>query len=216
MTNIRYPNITGRTEAEQIKQLGSHMRYLVDQLNWALNMRESQTGSTSNTQEKQSSPASGVTDAKTLGGKTVDELKASFIDSIYPVGSVYISLSQTSPKTLFGGTWEQIKDVFLLSAGDTYSAGSTGGEAKVSLTANQLPHIHGNLTIGSGSNPVISDLRGGSGVFSVSGEGVVNGSKTATSSAYKGYNVANLDFGNNEAHNNMPPYLAVYMWKRTA
>lgn len=46
-----------------------------------------------------------------------------------PIGSVYISVSSTNPSTYFGGTWEQIKDKFLLCCGNTYTAGSTGGEA---------------------------------------------------------------------------------------
>lgn len=49
MTNIRYPNITGKTEAEQIKQMESYMRYLVDQLNWALSLMEAQDRGASNT-----------------------------------------------------------------------------------------------------------------------------------------------------------------------
>ena len=53
-----------------------------------------------------------------------------FWDKIYPVGSIYISAASTSPATLFGGTWEQIKDTFLLAAGDTYTAGETVGEAE--------------------------------------------------------------------------------------
>ena len=48
------------------------------------------------------------------------------IDAIYPVGSIYMSVNNVNPSVLFGGTWEQIKDTFLLSAGDTYNAGSKG------------------------------------------------------------------------------------------
>lgn len=50
-------------------------------------------------------------------------------DFFYPIGSIYTSTQSTSPATLFGGTWVQIKDTFLLTAGDTYSAGATGGTA---------------------------------------------------------------------------------------
>ena len=56
-------------------------------------------------------------------------LVSKIFDSIYPVGSIYMSVNSTSPETLFGGTWVQIKDTFLLSAGDTYTAGNTGGSA---------------------------------------------------------------------------------------
>lgn len=74
-------------------------------------------------------------------------LKAKFAAlNAYPVGSIYISVNSTSPATLFGGTWERIQDVFLLAAGSSYSAGSTGGAATVTLTAAQsgVPaHSHG-------------------------------------------------------------------------
>lgn len=65
---------------------------------------------------------------------------------IFPVGSIYISVNNTNPGTIFGGTWEQIKDKFLLCSGDTYGNGSTGGSAThlhettaVALTEAQLP-----------------------------------------------------------------------------
>ena len=61
----------------------------------------------------------------------------------YPVGSIYMSVNATSPSVLFGGTWEQLKDTFLLSAGDTYANGSTGGASTVTLTSDQMPgHTH--------------------------------------------------------------------------
>lgn len=73
----------------------------------------------------------------------VDELKALILDYTYPVGSIYISANSTSPATLFGGTWSMIKDKFILLAGDTYRAGSTGGEASHKLTIDEMPrHNH--------------------------------------------------------------------------
>lgn len=48
--------------------------------------------------------------------------KQELIDLIYPVGSIYISVNSVSPATLFGGTWEQIQDRFLLSAGNQISS----------------------------------------------------------------------------------------------
>ena len=63
--------------------------------------------------------------------------------TIYPVGAIYISVNSTSPGTLFGGSWERIQDRFLLSAGSSYSAGSTGGSATHTLTASEMPsHTH--------------------------------------------------------------------------
>ena len=65
------------------------------------------------------------------------------LDLIYPVGAIYWSSDSTSPETLFGGTWSQITDTFILAAGTTYTAGSTGGAATVSLVKNNIPsHNH--------------------------------------------------------------------------
>ena len=66
------------------------------------------------------------------------------INLIYPIGSIYTSTRNVSPATFLGGTWTQIKDTFLLTAGDTYQAGTTGGEATHTLTAQEMPsHAHG-------------------------------------------------------------------------
>ena len=67
----------------------------------------------------------GKINADKLGGRTLAEIML----KIYPVGAVYISVNSTSPASLFGGTWESISGRFLLGADNTYTAGSTGGEA---------------------------------------------------------------------------------------
>lgn len=68
---------------------------------------------------------------------------SNLLNLIYPVGAIYLSTNSTSPAALFGGTWEQIKDAFLLAAGTNHSAGSTGGAENVTLTTANLPsHSH--------------------------------------------------------------------------
>lgn len=131
-----------------------------------------------------------------IGGSTNAFIKANLFNLIYPVGSVYISTNSTSPQTLFGGTWVQIKDVFLLSAGDTYSAGTTGGESTHKLTANEMPsHTHS----------VTYDRTDG------------HYSGNSTEIRFNGDYSGNIGYtGGGEAHNNMPPYFVVYMWRRTA
>lgn len=119
-------------------------------------------------------------------------------DDIYPVGSIYMSVNATSPSSLFGGTWEQLEDRFLLGAGTTYTAGDTGGEATHTLTTDEMPsHAH---EITTGANSINS-----SGSVSQRGFGSGTVGSQGTTSV-----------GGGEAHNNMPPYLAVYIWKRTA
>ena len=152
-------------------------------------------------------------------------LKTFIVDSIYPVGSIYMSVNSTSPATLFGGTWTQLKDRFLLGAGDTYSNGATGGAATVTLTTSQMPshthtftgtaasHTHTlknkKTTWGSsGSSNVVIDSTSSS-YTALSNVTNVN----STSITPKGTNAST---GGGGSHNNMPPYLVVYMWKRTA
>lgn len=119
---------------------------------------------------------------------------------IYPVGAIYMSASSTSPATLFGGSWTQIKDRFLLAVGDTYkSAGLTGGATTHTLTVEEMPsHRHG------ASEGQFHAYTGSNGADTVSG------GTNFKSIQYTAY------VGGGGAHNNMPPYLAVYMWKRIA
>lgn len=114
-----------------------------------------------------------------------------------------MSVNSISPQTLFGGTWTQIKDRFLLACGDTYANGATGGEATHKLTVNEMPK-HNHRTCISHGAP-----GGGSNVFDVAITGVTNSPAWSASTT-------NDLVGGDSAHNNMPPYLAVYIWKRTA
>ena len=123
-------------------------------------------------------------------------------DDIYPVGSIYMSVNSTNPRTLFGGTWTQLKDRFLLGAGSTYTNGSTGGEASHTLTVNEMPS-HGHpqyVTVSSG------------GSLSANCDYDSYSSGTARKSAQ---NISTGTTGSGNSHNNMPPYLVVYMWERT-
>lgn len=62
---------------------------------------------------------------------------------LYPVGSVYISFNATDPSTLFGGTWQRLKDTFLLANGDNYAPNTTGGSATKTIATSNLPsHTH--------------------------------------------------------------------------
>lgn len=127
----------------------------------------------------------------------------SICNLIYPVGSIYMSVNSVNPATLFGGTWEQLKDRFLLGAGNTYGNGKTGGEAMHTLTINEMPsHNHYFSLAIDGGNEVASKDR-------VALNGFGNSRWWS--------NIHRIDnTGGNQAHNNMPPYLVVYMWKRVS
>ena len=144
-------------------------------------------------------------------GSEIGSLKSDLANKLYPVGSIYMSVNATNPAELFGGTWEQIKDRFLLAAGDTYAAGSTGGEATHTLTVNEMPsHSHAVAPLGAkggtNGNLVINDKYG-----------AMSGADTLNLSGGNAFYARNTSIvGEGQAHNNMPPYLTVYMWKRTA
>ncbi len=117
----------------------------------------------------------------------------------YPVGAIYLSVIDANPAALFGGTWERIGGRFLLGADATYTAGSTGGEAEHTLTVGEMPkHNHDvdNLNASGNATPFM----------------------TVQAQDKKGFggNVKTMYAGGNQPHNNLPPYLAVYMWRRTA
>lgn len=82
-----------------------------------------------------------------------DSIKA-IPSSIYPVGSIYMSLNSTDPAVLFGGSWDKLEDGrVLIGANDEYSVGSIGGSFEHVLTVEELPtHSHLGSTFGSGNH----------------------------------------------------------------
>ena len=133
--------------------------------------------------------------------------------AVYPVGAIYLSVNSTSPASLFGGTWERIEDRFLLGASATYTAGSTGGEAEHTLTVKETPSLTGRISFHG--KYLGTQVSGTSGVFSNGSviEGMY-GSVTKTTGANSLESVTFDNGGKNQSHNNMPPYLAIYIWKR--
>lgn len=129
-------------------------------------------------------------------------LSSLILEAVYPIGSIYMSVNGTSPATLFGGTWEAIQGKFLLGAyGNTYKAGSTGGEATHTLTTREMPN----------HNHAVFYPNAGAADHSAPGN-YPDGPSDSTYFAVGSYTSSE---GGGEAHNNMPPYLAVYIWKRT-
>ena len=127
----------------------------------------------------------------------------------YPVGSIYMSVNNINPSNFFGGTWEQIKDRFLLACGSTYSNGATGGEAQHTLTINEMPSHNHNVVMNDTSKDWYEMCRITTGAGYQAG-GLTKGYAIGTGYFY----ISNT--GENQPHNNMPPYLAVYVWKRIA
>lgn len=144
-----------------------------------------------------------------------------------PVGKLWGSDDPTSPASIVGGTWERIKDKFILAAGDTYAAGSTGGEPTHTLTINELPahnfSISGLGLSGKGTGRI--RLRSqGDGNFVVEDSGGViwsSGVGTTKDTKYSYFTVGDGStntntLGDSQPHNNLPPYLTAYVWRRIA
>ena len=156
---------------------------------------------------------------------------------VYPVGSIYMSTVSTNPATLFGfGTWEAMPAGRVLLAqgksswGTTYNAGSTGGEATHTLTVGELPSHNHTATIsttnltGWFTNNGNSDTANGDGtIFKASKRtgqgsssgGAADGGKFTFNGAHA-HTITINNSGSNQSHNNIQPYISVYMWKRSA
>lgn len=160
------------------------------------------TGSYNDLSNKPTIPTKTSQLTNNSGFLTPDTLADILLDYIYPVGSYYWSSNSTNPGTVFGGTWAQVKDKFVLAAGDDYVINETGGEASHTLSENEMPyHEHttskwGGYFVWGGAN---SDMFGGGG-----------GYQTQLNSIYTGGK------GGGQSHNNMPPYVVAYCWHRTA
>lgn len=157
-----------------------------------------------------------VDGALQVGGKTL-------LDMVYPVGSIYLSVSGTDPQTLFGGTWARLEDVFLLAAGAKHPAGSTGGEEMHTLTVGEMPS-HGNHLMQGRMYQELADNASNDSSYRSNTLYLGKNAFASTGNFNRGwkdwnggemYPAGTLKGGGNP-HNNMPPYLAVYTWKRTA
>lgn len=173
-----------------------------------------------------------------------DQMQAT-ASKLYPVGSVYISFNSEDPSTLFGGTWERLKDTFLLANGDSYAPNITGGSATKNITVDNLPshshtiswdgnhsHTRGSMNItGTISASVETYVGAITGAFYQipnyatvgAHDYVVNGIGFDASKAWGGETSLNGNHshvvgntGSGLPMNIMPPYRTVYMWRRTA
>lgn len=135
----------------------------------------------------------------------------------YRIGDVHISFDPTSPASLYGGVWERLKDRFLLGAGDTYTAGDTGGSATHTLTVDEMPsHTHEvwgwKRAAAKGSSAAATVANNGDGA-AVAYNRYEADQMTGTAG---GCTSPVVERGGGQAHSIMPPYLTVYMWRRTA
>lgn len=134
--------------------------------------------------------------------------QTNLIDTIYPVGSIYMSVSSTNPGTTFGvGTWTAWGagrvPVGVAGSGTFNTVEKTGGAETHTLTIAEMPlheHVNGASTgtlvqyVGTGGNTTWRFGDGGTAAQQRDLEAV----------------------GGGDAHNNLQPFITCYMWKRTA
>lgn len=156
-------------------------------------------------------------------------------NKMYPIGAIYMSADSTNPSALFGGTWEQITDKILMCAGSSYAAGTSGGAATHThtsaahthttaahtLTISQIPsHTHATY----GQVPRINDSSVSGTVYGHTTDeqswwfkSVASEVKAAGGGGSHSHgNTGSTTPGNTGSNSNLPPYLTVYCWKRTA
>lgn len=126
--------------------------------------------------------------------------KGRLVDKVWPIGSIYLCFDEMNPSDRFGGRWVRIENAFLLAASKSHPVGETGGEETHVLTVDELPkHTHEQ-----------ADMQYGADWLSAPGQWSASSSGSAT------HQYTTKEAGNDQAHNNMPPYLAVYIWRRVA
>ena len=163
-----------------------------------------------------------VTSFDSVFTSTGGGIKEALLDYIYPVGSIYMSANNVNPGTFLGGTWTQITDKFLLAAGSTYTAGSTGGSSTKTIAKANLPsynltvtdpghtHSYNDYYATSSSKKTWDINKTASSVTSVSN------TYTSRTSGSKTTGITVSSGGSGTAMDIMPPYEVVYTWKRTA
>jgi hypothetical protein len=116
----------------------------------------------------------------------------------WPIGSIYMSVNSTNPASLFGGTWEALSERFLIGASSSYPAGSTGGSSTHTISKSELPsYTLADAVLANGTNSA----------------------KVTTSNS--GWGIPNWKYGeittggDGNSFSLLPPYLSVWMWKRT-
>lgn len=126
-------------------------------------------------------------------------------DLVFPVGFIYQSTSSTSPASLYGGDWEKIEGRFLLGTSSSYSVSSIGGETVHTLSESEMPrHSH-----------YVQAYRWNDGSETING--YLPTTSQAAGSVLVTQNPMDLNYkGGSQPHNNMPPYYAVNIWRRTA
>ena len=160
-----------------------------------------------------------------VGGNTLADIVQaaanSLLEKVYPVGSIFTTVNDTDPNGTLPGTWEKIEGKFLLGSSTAHAAGSTGGSEAVTLTVEQMPaHSHTGSAAENGYHyhSFTGNRSGGGSYTTAEGKSGSDAYYTHTTTKDGGHthDLSINNAGGGQAVDIMPPYLVVYMWKRTA
>lgn len=150
------------------------------------------------------------------------------LDTFYPVGSIFITTVSTNPSSYMGGTWVRFGNGQTLvgvneSDEDFNTVEKTGGEKQHVLTKDEMPRHNHEARDVNGRKAYFWAWSGGphpAPTLWIPGGNVAGGAMPAgnnplmSKQSWEGYTTT--DTGGGNSHNNLQPYITVYMWKRTA
>ena len=145
-----------------------------------------------------------------MGKQTPSDYRDDHLDFFHPIGSLYWSKNPTNPKDLFGGTWEQIKDTFVLSAGDKYSIDDVN---KNETHTHTLANGYAKIYISPSTATISQKTATASANYALDRTGTISAKGTSTTNTAS---TGTALGGNTDEASSMPPYITRYCWERIA
>lgn len=165
-----------------------------------------------------------ILDIKIDSSTNLSTLISTILLATHPVGSLYWSSDSTDPGTLFGGTWTQITDTYIVAAGSSFTVGnnygslthvhSTGNHTLTAAESGIPAHGHDfNINITHGDGQVVTSEYINAGLAYGScrrryADRTYNNTAASASSAH--------NHGDTGSASSLPPSIARYCWERTA
>ena len=154
----------------------------------------------------------------------IDNMEDERVDllTVYPVGAIFQSTGSSSPASLFGGDWEKLENTFLYGSG-IKNVGDTGGEETHTLEINEIAE-HDHLFVGEShtSTRILMTSNLTSYAVNTTAKKIQGCESSSSNPSWTWSTLSWTDggtiekSGESQPHNNMPPYYAVNIWRRTA